>query len=217
MSTSIITVGGNSVNLVALPSSPALRSVQFQMSDGVGIVESEFTGQVQAQQWPGKDLLSGTMTLPPLKQGDADVWIAFLMELRGMMNAFQIGDPLKASPRGAPSGTPLIDSSQTGGNAAMSQSLTTKGWTASKTNLLLPGDWIQIGYRMHRVLGAVNSDASGNATISIWPSLREVPTDGGAVITSNAKGLFRLAKNQRGWSADYTKLSSISFPIQEYR
>lgn len=217
MSISVITVGGNPVNLVALPSSPALRSVQFQMSDGVGIVESEFTGQVQAQQWPGKDLLSGTMTLPVLEQADADPWIAFLMELRGMLNAFQIGDPMKKTPRGTPSGTPLVDNSQTGGNAAMSQSLTTKGWTASATNLLLPGDWVQIGYRWHRVLDAVNADASGDATISIYPSLRELPADGGAVVTSSTKGLFRLAKNQRGWSADYTKLSSISFPIQEYR
>lgn len=217
MSITVITVGGNSVNLVAVPSSPGLRSVQFGFRDAVGVVQSEFTGQTQTQQWPGADLLTGTMTLPPLQQADADAWLAFLMELRGMANAFQIGDPLKSSPRGTPSGTPEVDNTQTGGNAAMSQQLTTKGWTASETGLLLPGDWIQIDYRMYRVLDQVNSDGSGNATISIWPSLREVPTDSGAVTTTSPKGLFRLAKNERSWSADFTKLSRLSFAIQEYR
>lgn len=217
MSITVITVGGNSVNLVAMPSTPALRSVQFGFSDGVGIVESEFTGQVQAQQWPGKDLLTGTMTLPLLQQADADAWIAFLMELRGMANAFQLGDPLKATPRGTPQGAPLVDNSQTGGNAAMSQQLTTKGWTASATNLLLPGDWLQVDYRIYRVLEPVSADSSGKATISVWPSLREVPTDSGAVITTSPKGIFRLGKNDRMWSADYTKLTRLSFPVMEYR
>ncbi|HEV2463541.1 MAG TPA: hypothetical protein VGT04_07040 [Acidobacteriaceae bacterium] len=217
MSTSTITVGGNSVTLVALPSSPAFRVAEFTLTDAVSIVSSPFTGQTQAQQWPGGDSWGSVLTLPPLQQADADEWIAFLMQMRGMANAFQVGDPLKAAPRGTPSGTPLVDNTQNGGNQAMSQSLGTKGWTASTANLLLRGDYIQIGYRLHRVLDPVSSDASGNALISIFPSLREQPTDSGTVVTSNARGLWRLATNQRKWSADYTKLSSISIPMREYR
>jgi hypothetical protein len=212
---SLISLGGNSVSVVGLPASPGLQSVDFNFSTPVANVTSVFTGQVQAQRWPGADTLSGTATLPPLTQAQADQWISALMQMQGMSNAFQLGDPTKAMPAGTPLGTPTAD-----GSVAMVAggiTLYTKGWTASTTNLLLPGDYLQIGYRLHRVLDAVNSDSSGKAAINIWPSLREVPVDGQSVITTNPVGLFRLAKNQNTWSADFTHLTHMSFPFTEYR
>lgn len=217
MSSSTITLNGQSVTLVAMPASPGLRAVDWSADDAVSLVVSPFTGQTQGQQWPGGDMLSGTATLPPLSLAQADAWISFLLELRGMANAFLLGDPLKATPRGTPAGSPAVDNSGAGGNAAMSQALTTKGWTASTSGLLLPGDYLQIGYRLHRVLDQVNSDGSGKATIAIFPSLREIPADSGAVITTNPVGLFRLAKSKRAWSYDYTRMTQLGFPFQEYR
>jgi hypothetical protein len=217
MSSSTITVNGNSVTLIATPASPAPKAVQFTVIDAVGSVTSTFTGQVQTFQWPGADMWKGTITLPPLQQSDADNWISFLMELRGMANAFQIGDPLKATPRGTPSGAPVTNNSVSWGNAAGSQQLGTSGWTINAQNLLLPGDYIQVGYRLHRVLDTVDADENGNATITVWPSLREQPTNAETIITTGAQGLFRLATNKRVWSADETLLTSISFQIQEYR
>lgn len=208
MSVSVITVGGQSVNLVSMPAFPGMRTVEFEMNDAVGIVTSTFTGQVQAQQWPGADMLRGTMTLPVLTQANADPWIAFLMELRGMANAFQIGDPLKTAPRGTGAGTPTVNGAQ----AAASQTLAMTGFTG--TAALLPGDWVQIGYRHYRVL---EQQDSGTASVGIWPSLREALAGGETVITANTKGLYRLATNNRSWSADVTRLSQISFKIQEYR
>src|SRR5258708_1774070 len=120
---------------------------------------------------------SGRMTLPPLTQTQARQWIAFLMQMRGMANAIQIGDPMGQTPAGSVAGTPLIDNSVTSGNAAMSQVLGTKGWTASAAGVLLRGDYIQVGYRLHRALDDVNVDASGKALIPVWPSLREIPTN----------------------------------------
>jgi hypothetical protein len=49
---------------------------------------------------------------------------------------------------------------------------------------------------MYRVGDQVSSDASGNATIPVWPPLRETG-DGNSIITHGAKGLFRL-KNASG-------------------
>jgi hypothetical protein len=39
----------------------------------------------------------------------------------------------------------------------------------------------------------------------------------GGLYLNGAKGLFRLASNDRSWSTDITRLSRCSFPIQEYR
>lgn len=211
-----ITLGGNTVSVVSLPASPGLESFAPSISDAVAIVNSPFTGQTQAQAWPGADMWSGiTCTLPPLTQPQADDWISFLMECRGMANAFQLGDPLKKKPRGAVSGVPVVDGSVA--VIAGGQTLFTKGWTPSKSRLLVPGDYLQVGFRLHRVLDPVDSDGSGKAAVSIWPSLREVPTDGETIVLNNPVGLFRLASNKRTWSEDYTGLTRLSFQAQEYR
>jgi len=214
----VITVGSQSVNLVSTPTSPAApKSIQYRGSDAVASVVSPFTGQVQTQQWPGADLWKWTVTMPPMTQADADQWISFLLELRGMSNAFQLGDPLKQTPRGTPSGSPVVNNS-VATNAAGSITLGTSGWTPSTNNLLMIGDLIQVGYRLYKVIGSpVNSDASGNATINIWPSLREVPTNAEVIVTSQTQGLFRLATNDRDWITDETLTTQMSFPIQEYR
>jgi hypothetical protein len=145
----------NSASIVALPTSPCLRSVEFSMTDAVALVSSPFTGQTQAQQWPGADSWSGTVTLPPLTREQADNWISFLMELRGMANCFLIGDPMKRTPRGHVRGVPVVDMTTTGTNLAGTQTLYTRGWQANAFGLLLPGDYLQVGYRLHRVLDRV--------------------------------------------------------------
>lgn len=217
MSVSTITIAGQSITLVSLPTSRGPKMVEWKLHDTVGRVRSIFTGQSQRQQWPGADMLSGTITLPKLTQLQADDWQAFFAECRGTLNAFLIGDPLKTSPNGSVAGTPLIDNTVAGGNAAMSLTLGIKGFTSSAARVLARNDWIQIGYRRHMITTDVNADGSGKATVPIWPSIREVPTDGGAVITTNPLGLMSLAENDRGWSAEETRLTSISFAIQEYR
>lgn len=217
MSISVITVNGQSVNLVAFPAAPGLRSVNFVLNDKVGVVTSVFTGQVQRQQWPGADMLSATLTPPKLTRKQADDWICFLMELRGMANAFQAGDPMRPTPRGSVAGTPLVDNTVLGGNAAMSQTLGLKGFTASEPGVLKRGDWLQVDYRLYKNLVDADADSSGKVTISVWPALREIPTDGGALITTNPKGLFCLAKNDRSWSADVTRLTATTINCQEYR
>jgi hypothetical protein len=215
MSMTTITLNGNDVTLVATPPIDGANAVEWNFTDAVAIVASPYTQQTQAQAWVGGDMWGATVTLPPLSQEEADVWVSALMECRGMMNAIQICDPMKASPRGNPLGTPTCPASPV--DSFGQYTLTTIGWTPSKVGLLLPGDYIQVGYRLHRVLGIVNSDSDGNATINIWPSLREVPAASAPVITANPKGLFRLATNKRTWSADASRTTRLSFPVIEYR
>lgn len=217
MSISTITVGGNSVSLVAFPfASGAGRaeSAEFQATDSVALAISPFTGQTQTQVNPGADLWTGSLSFPPMCQADADLLASFMLELRGMANAFQLGDPMKAVPAGSPLGSPVVNTGAA--DAAGSTVLHTSGWDASTAGHLLPGDYIQVGWRLHRVLDQVNSDASGNATISVWPSLREAPA-AGPIIVNGAQGLWRLSTNKRGWAVDVSKLTHISLQLREYR
>jgi hypothetical protein len=193
VSIDVITLDGNPVNLVKLPVYPGLQSAEFTGFDGIGVVRQNFTGGAQVQQWHGGDMWSGKATLPMMTQSpNADNWLAFLEELRGMNNAFQLGDPQQTDIRGTGAGRPRVDNNAAGGNAPGSLTLATRGWTPNAVGVLLAGDYIQIAFRMYRALEDITADADGNAVIPIWPCLRERPFDdgtaGGWVNASGAVG-----------------------------
>ena len=213
-----IEIGAQTITLVQMPATPGFADVQLTASDTVGSTRSPFTGQTQTQSWPGADFWGGTVTLPPLTRMQSAQWTSFLMQLRGMSNAFMLSDPLALTPQGRPQGTPVANTAgATGNNAAMTTTLFTRGWKANAFRLLLPGDNVQVGFRLHRVLDQVNSDANGDASINIWPSLREVPVDASPIILNNPAGLFRLAKNDRIWQISNAFITTMSFQVTEYR
>lgn len=218
MGLSTITVAGQPVTLVAMPAKPGLRSVEFRLIDKVAVSTSVFTGQEQAQKWPGADYLAATLSLPPLTQDQADEWISMLMACRGRANAIQVGDPLRKFPKGNLTGSlPLVDGSDSTKNKAGAEQIYLKGFRANTARVITPGDYFQVGYRLYRNLFPVNADGTGKAVATIWPSLREQPGDGAAVSFNDPRGLFRLATNERMWSADFKRLTAMSFQVVEYR
>lgn len=203
----------NGASILAFPTQPAPKSIELGMNDTVAIARSQFTGSTQLQAWPGSDFWDATIALPKLIATDAAVWSAFLAECRGMLNVFFLSDPTYKGPQGTVLGAPVVS----GVNNAMATVLNTKGWTPNSFRLLLPGDYLQLGNRLHKVLDQVNSDASGHATITIWPSIREATTDGQAINLNNPSGLFRLAENRRSVLTDETRLSGVSIKAVEAR
>jgi hypothetical protein len=215
--TSEITVGGNTVTLVALPTCIAPKMVEPWIVDSVGSVAYPFSGQTQTQEWPGADKLGMMVTLPPLTLDQAAEFKAFLMQMRGIRNAVQLPDYKALTPRGViGASVPLVDGTVSSNNRAGSQLLVTKGWEPGKFRMLLPGDALQIGYRLHYNLEAVASDVNGNATLKIWPAHREKPADGTPLSFKRPLGLFRLGENRRGWT-ERLRVTDLSFPVVEYR
>jgi hypothetical protein len=210
-----ITLGTNTYTLVALPTSPGLSQLDLTMTDSVAVVSSPFVpGQTQTQAWPGADAWSMTITLPKMARAVAAQWRGFIAGLHGMENVMQIGDPWGATPLGAATGIPLCNGTT---NLAMATTLETNGWTASVTGILKAGDYIQVGLRLYQVTQNADSDSTGAATLSIWPSLREAPANGTSIIMSSAKGIFRLAQNARTWHNDFNRLMSLSLKLVEVR
>jgi hypothetical protein len=151
--------------------------------------------------------------MPQMTQADKSVWSAFFGECRGITNTFYLFDPLHRHPAGTPQGTPVVN----GVNVAMSTNLNVRGFTPNTFRHLLPGDYLQLGHRLHEVMDVVNSDANGNATISLWPSIREATADGDPIILNNPQGLFRITTNRRSVLTTETRLSSLSFQAREAR
>lgn len=164
----------------------------------VGMNASPFTGQQQVYKHQGQ-WWEAEITFPPMKRDDAEQVASFLVKLNGRFGTFLMGDPLNTKPRGLGTGTPLVNGAGQTGNQ-----LATDGWTPNVTGILKAGDWIQLGTgaasRLHKVLDDVNSNSSGEATLTIFPDLRSSPSNDAAIVVNNAKGLWRLSANE----VDYT-------------
>lgn len=182
------------MNIIALPCDTqpgvtAPSSIEWDAQEKVEQSVSIYTGQTQTYDLMNS-FWSGTISLPVMSRYGYDAWGAFILALRGQLNCFQLGDPKAVLPKGIATGTPVVNgANQTG------YSLSTRGWTSNTVGILLPGDCLQIGYRLYRVTASVTSDGSGNATLPLWPNLRDLPADGTTIVTRNCRGLFRLAAN----------------------
>ena len=200
----------NGLLLIPLPTVPAAAaSLDFTMIDIVGETISPFTGQVQTYDWRAS-WLEASVNLPPMPDNTGRAWVAFLMALRGITNVFQLGDPLGINPLGSAAGAPVVR-----GGGQTGYALATSGWVPGASGVLLPGDWLQVGFRLYRNLVQVNADGVGDATLSIWPQLRESPTDGTTVVLHNTQGLWRLKSNSRKWSESDARMYGVQFDIVE--
>jgi hypothetical protein len=199
---------------LSLPSTPGWSKIIFAATNIVGLSRSPFTNQQQVYQWAG-EYWTVQVSMPPMPQVTAESWINFLVSLRGTLGTFLIGDAERATPRGVATGTPLVNGAQ----SSMSSTLATKGWTASTTGIFLAGDFIQIGtgvqQRIYKVLTNANSDGSGNATLDIFPVLREGVSNSQPITLLNTKGTFRLTTDERKWDMDAAHIYGIDFDCEE--
>lgn len=193
--------------------SQCVREITIRSRNIVGISSSPFTGQQQVYKHQG-EWWEAELSFPPMKRNNAEEVSTFLLKLSGMHGTFLMGDPANTSPRGVGTGTPLVQGSGQTGNE-----LVTYGWTPNTTNILMAGDWIQLGSgatsRLHKVLDNVNSDALGSATLTLFPSLRSSPTDNAFIITTNTVGQWRLSTNDIEYNIQPGLFYGISLACME--
>jgi hypothetical protein len=198
---------------LAIPTNKGLAKIRLTANNVVGISQSIFTAKQQVYKYTGQ-FWEADISLPPMKRADAEYWISFLLKLNGSYGTFLLGDPNGATARGVATGTPLVNgANQTGAD------LITDGWTPNTTGILKAGDYIQLGTGstslLHKVLDDVNSDGSGNATLTLWPDLRTAPSDNAAIVVSAPKGVFRLTANQQAWDINEATFYGITFGARE--
>jgi hypothetical protein len=183
------------ISLPAYPPAPA--SIEWEPFDTVAAARSPFSQQQQLQNWQAA-ILRASLSYQPMTPSQAIPWIVFLMNTQGISSVFQFGDPLLTGPQ-----NPSASAGHVSGGGQTGYALDT---TASG---LTPGDWIQIGYRLYRVMTV----SGGN--LGIWPNIRESPADGSAISITNTSGLFRLTKSARRYTVNKAKIHGITFEIEE--
>lgn len=201
---------------LTLPTESGIATINLRAINAVAISESPFTFKQQVIEHSGQRW-EAEVAMPPMLRADAEAWVTFLVSLRGVKGTFLLGDPLGATPRGSASitqGTPVVN-----GAAQTGDSLTIDGCPNSATGYLKAGDYIQLGggssATLHKVLSDVNTNASGQANLDLWPSIRTAPADNATVVVTDAKGLFRLASNQTNWSINEASIYGVNFAALE--
>lgn len=200
---------------VALPTTKTARQVRFTARSVVGMGRSPFSGSQQVYAHAGT-WWEAAVELPPMERADAEEWIAFLLKLNGREGTFTMGDPANPSPRGTwSSGSPKVYG---GVSVAGGRTLAIYGLTDGLT--IKAGDWLQLGSgstsHLHKAVAdaTIGSSPSG-ATLDLWPYLRATPVHDDAIVVSSAKGLWRLASNQRDWSVEIAQVYGLSFSCIE--
>ena len=197
---------------LTLPTVTGITTQNWGLERVVAVTESPFTNQEQVYEHEGAQWRA-TFTLPPMKKESAAVWLAFLMSLRGRRGTFKIGDQDRKTIQGVAAGTILVNGDAQTGNA-----INLDGFANSTNNVFKAGDYIQINSYLYMVSADVNSDASGEATVYVEPSLRtgiEAINDDTTVVYSNTTTLMRLDSNELNWDTNNVSVYGISFACSE--
>lgn len=197
---------------LTLPTVTGIKTQNWGLERVVAVTESPFTNQEQVYEHEGAQWRA-TFTLPPMKKESAAVWLAFLMSLRGRRGTFKIGDQDRKTIQGVATGTILVNGDAQTGNA-----INLDGFANSTNNVFKAGDYIQINSYLYMVSADVNSDASGEATVYVEPSLRtgiEAINDDTTVLYSNTTTLMRLDSNELNWDTNNVSVYGISFACSE--
>lgn len=198
---------------LSVPDYNKISRVGFRSVNAVAVSRSPFTFSRQVIVHPGQKW-EAEITLRPMRRTEAEVWLAWLVSLNGPVGTFLLGDPRACNPLGTAGGTPVVN-----GGGQTGAELILDGAASSQAEWLKAGDYIQLGSSstatLHKVLADAASDGSGNATLDIWPKLRSSPADNETIIVTNAVGLFSLASNLVGWTADELSAYGITFAAIE--
>lgn len=200
----------------ALPNNTSIKSVNFRARSNIAVTQSPFTYKQQVMKFPGTSW-EVDVQLKAMKRDEAEEWIAFFLSLNGQYGTFLMGDPNGATPRGSAAttpGTPLVLGANQSGST-----LTVDGCPVSATGYLKKGDYIQIGTgsssKLYKLLYDVDTDASGQALLTVYPELKVAPADNTPIIVSNCVGVFRLSSNETDWNIQTNLFYGLTFGAVE--
>ena len=166
-----------------------VTSLNRTLKAAVTPVPSAFTGSEQVQDWGGR-WWHYEIEMALTKGADGRRLSGFLAALGGAAGRFLLVDPAAAHQAGTP-WAPLVSGGSQSGNTLLSA-----GWTPNSTPLLA-GDLFSLGaesqVRMHQLAANVIADATGTATLSFVPPLRESPLDQAGINVTSPSVCLRLS------------------------
>ena len=156
---------------------------------------------------------SFSVQMPPMKQTDFQQYYAFLVKQKGSFEDFTFEYPLDNL--GADKGE--TDILANGVHAIGDSTIAMDGFSVSTDDVLKGGDLIKFGghNKVYMVTGDANSNASGQATVSIEPPLQAALADNEAVTVNKPSFTVALVQDDVLYSTDAAGFFTLSFDVRE--
>lgn len=183
----------------------APSNVTWTEINTVARTESIFTRVQRFYVWSGQRW-EADITIPPLTVERNKIFRGFLISLEGGINPFHFSPIIDKIASGNPRGLIVVNGSEHAYNR-----LNVSGLKPSTKCAFAAGDWFSIRNRLYMVQQNIDSDASGNAELLIFPSIHSSIQDGDVLNIKNPTGTFRAygdldmpSLGRRGISPPYT-------------
>ena len=156
---------------------------------------------------------SFSVQMPPMKQADFQEFYAFLVKQKGSFDSFTFEYPLDNLGADRSQTDILVNAAQAVGDSTIAMD----GFSTSTTGVLKAGDLIKFANdnKIYMVTADANSNASGEATISIEPPLQDAVVDNEAVTVNQPSFTVALAQDDVLYSTDAAGFFTLSFDVRE--
>lgn len=195
------------VTPVEPPAALAAAQITLRLSDTQSVSRNPFTRVPADFDWQ-REIWLGQVRFARRQAAAAAAIRGFLASLRGRREAFWLGDPSARTPQGTQTADFVLASGASPGDRTLTV-------TMDPGATLMAGDYIQLGVRLHLLAGDATADGVGAATLSIWPAVRDVQSPGAAVISTNARGAWRVADPTRSYNVTPPNFISLALDIEE--
>lgn len=171
-----------------LPTQLAIESVELKsnsptiLSEGRNLVT--LTRAIPTHRW---EMTLKSVNLSPVDSRAVSAWAN---SLGGRNGTFTAVIPEVSTPKGVATGNPVVS----GAHAIGASSLSASGFTVSVVGQLKAGDIIKLGNhsKVYQVTADVSSNASGVASIAIYPKLMKSVPSGTSITVKDVPFYLRL-------------------------
>ena len=195
----------------AFPTTKKPRVFNF-MSNRPNNTAYTLSGKRSVKQFSAQ-YFSFSVQMPPMNQADFQAFYAFLVKQQGSFQTFTFEYPLDN--QGADKGE--TDILVNGALAIGSTTIAMDGFNASTTGVLKAGDFIKFANdtKIYMVTADADSNASGEADISIEPPLQDAVVNNEAVTVNKPSFKVALVQDDLLYSTDASGFFSLSFDVRE--
>ena len=191
------------------PTSPQAKDASIG-SDQTTIVTKTTSGRVQTRQIDGQKFTI-QLSFPPMSRANFAPIKAFIMKQRSRLNTFTVIPPVISNAQGVATGTISVD----GAISAGVTTCTIDGMATSTNEILKAGDYIKFASHENMAVEDLNSDGSGEGTLTFEPPLREDVANDTVLTYDNVPFFVRLANDVQEYSIITNDLYSYEVDLIE--
>ena len=156
---------------------------------------------------------SFSVQMPPMKQSEFQAFHAFLVKQKGSFDTFTFQYPLNNLGADKNNASVVVN----GVHAIGDSTIAMDGFTVSTNDVFKAGDLIKFNghNKVYMVTGDANSNASGQATISIEPPLQAALANNEDIDTNQPSFTVALVQDDLLYATDASGFFSLSFDVRE--